>query len=226
MKKFIKVLSLFLIVGVLLCGCDNEEKKVEENKPQEVETNYEKNITTTEVSMFTGEFGDKYVVLKSTNNNDIPVYINYSFEMFDSNKEKMYNKEVLVRVGSHDVAYVVAIQDLEEKSFDSYTYTYKVLDDKLEGYDLIKNGVKLESKNTGSKVVVTFNNTGNRTTTAYAYVFFYKNNKLVAVKDAISYNLVPFKIDNVDVDYPIKTVNEKISFDKIAVVLNEVSTEL
>jgi uncharacterized protein YcfL len=228
MKKYLKLFSLFLIIGLVLCGCAKDEEEVTEldNPPVVEENNLEKNITTSEVSMFTGEFSDKCVVLMSKNDNDKPVYINYSFEMFDKNKRKLYNKEVYVRVGSKDSAYVVAIQDLEEESFDSYSYTFKVLEDKLNDYDIIKNGIKTEYKDTGKNIVVTFNNIGKRTTTAYGLVFFYKNNKLVAVKNVESYYLVPYKIDNIDVTYPIKTVSERILFDRVDFILNEVSTEL
>ena len=51
--------------------------------------------------------------------------------MYDKNKTKLYNKEVYIRVGKKDSAYVVAAQDLEEPSFDSYSYQMNVLDDEL-----------------------------------------------------------------------------------------------
>ncbi len=226
MKKILKLFSLMLITCLIFTGCEKDEDPNPETPIVDENEQVEKKIHTTEVSMFNGEFNDKYVVLKVQNDNDKPVYLNYSFEMFDKNKIKLYNKEVYVRVGSKDSAYVVAIQDLEEKSFNSYTYTMKVQKDKLEDYDLIKSNIKVDYSNNGKEIIVNLNNIGNRTTTAYALVFFYKNNSLVAVKDATSYNLVPYKVDNISVSYPIKTIKEKISFDKVQVVLNEVSTEL
>ena len=91
--------------------------------------------------MFNGEFNDKTVVLKVNNDNTKPLYLQYSFEMYDKNKIKLYNKEVFVRVGKKDSAYVVAAQDLEEPSFDSYSYQMNVLDDELLDYDLIKSKI-------------------------------------------------------------------------------------
>lgn len=226
MKKYIKLFSLLLITCLIISGCTKDEEPLPEKPVGNENEKVEEKIHTSEVSMFNGEFNDKYVVLKVQNDNDKPVYLNYSFEMFDKNKVKLYNKEVYVRVGSKDSAYVVAVQDLEESSFDSYTYTMKVQKDKLEDYENIKNNVKVDYTNNGKEISVSFNNVGNRTTTVYGLVFFYKNNTLVAVKEATSYNLVPYKVDNISVSYPIKTIKEKISFDKVQVVINEVSTEL
>ena len=153
-------------------------------------------------------------------------YQNYSFEVFNKNKDKLYNKEVNVRVGSKDEAYVVAIQDLEEPSFDSYIYTMNVLSDKLDDYGIIKGNIKSDYNNDGKNIVVSLSNTGNRTTTVYGLLFFFKDNRMVAVKEATSYNLIPYKTDNIKVTYPLKTVTNKISFDKVSLVVNEVSTEL
>ena len=75
-------------------------------------------------------------------------------------------------------------------------------------------------------LIVTVNNVGKKTTTAYDLLLFYKNGSLVAVKDVISYNIIPYKIDNIEVDYPILKVNQRISYDRIELVVNEVSTEL
>lgn len=225
MKKIIKISCLLFVFLFVVCACKNDGEVVEE-KPIETETSEEKKITTSEVRLFNGEFNDKTVVLKVQNDNDKPVYLNYSFEMYDKNKTKLYNKEVYVRVGKKDSAYVVAAQDLEEPSFDSYSYKMNVLKEELLDYDLIKSNIKISYQDSKKNLIVTVNNVGNRTTTAYGLLLFYKNGSLVAVKDVISYNIIPYKIDNIEVDYPILKVNQRIDYDRIELVVNEVSTEL
>lgn len=230
MKKLFKLVSVLLICLFVVCGCKDkpapEEPGGDTPNPDNTEVELEKNIKTNEVGFFNGEFNDKTIVLRVENNNNKPVYLNYSFEVFDKNKEKLYNKEVYVRVGSMNGAYVVAIQDLEEKSFDSYTYKMTVLKEDLDDYDEIKQGIKSEYTNNGKEIVVSFNNTGIRTTTVYGWLFFYRNNSLVAVKEVTSYNLIPYKVDNISVSYPIKTIGNLIQFDKVQLITNEVSTEL
>ena len=227
MKKFIKVISLLFILVFVVCACKKNEEVPKEEKPVETDTSKEEDkITTSEVRMFNGEFNDKYVVLKVQNDNDKPVYLHYSFEMYDKNKSKLYNKEVYVRVGKKDSAYVVAAQDLEEPSFDSYSYKMDVLKDELTDYDNIKGNIKISHQDTGKNLIVTINNVGNRTTTAYGLLLFYKSGALVAVKDVVSYNIIPYKIDNIEVYYPLLKVNQRISYDRIELVVNEVSTEL
>ena len=226
MKKFIKVICLVLICGLMLCACKEEKLPVEEPKEEDKNVQIEKNIKNSEVRLFYGEFNDRTVVLKVQNNNNKPVYLNYSFEMYDSSMNKLFNKEVYVRVGRNDSAYVVAIQDLEEPTFNSYSYKMSVLDEELVDYDDIKRGVKVSYRNDVSKLITTFENKGNRTTTAYGLFLFYKNNSLVAVKDAISYNLVPYNTEDVIVEYPLMKIDKRIDFDSIELVVNEVSTEL
>lgn len=233
MKRLLKVFSIVLICLLVVCGCNDELEGeefnlIEKEKEPIIDqnTDLEKLIATNEVAFFNGEFNDKTIVLKVQNNNSRPVYLNYSFEVFDKSKTKLYNKEVYVRVGSNNVAYVIAIQDLEESTFDSYTYKMTVLKDKLENYDSIKSGIKSDYSDNGKSITATFTNNGNRTTTVYGWLFFYKDNKIVAVKDATSYNLTPSKTNNVKVDYPIKTVKKKIPFDRVNLIVNEVSTEL
>ena len=128
MKKFIKVLSIIFLFSFVICACKNEEEPPIEEPPEKTESTELKNIKTTEVRMFNGEFNDKTVVLKVNNDNTKPLYLQYSFEMYDKNKIKLYNKEVFVRVGKKDSAYVVAIQDQEESSFESYSYSVTVLE--------------------------------------------------------------------------------------------------
>ncbi len=232
MKKIIKLFSVILICLLMICGC--KDKPVEEdpnNDPAQPpidnnQTDLSKNIVTNELALFNGEFNDRTIVLKVQNNNTKPVYLNYSFEVYDKNKQKLYNKEVYVRVGAKDSAYVVAIQDLEEKSFESYSYNMTVLKDELEEYGNIKHGIKSDFKDNGKEIIVSLSNTGTRTTTVYGWLLFYNNNKLVAVKEVISYNLIPYKTDNISVSYPIKTITTKIPFDKVYFEVNEVSTEL
>ena len=226
-----KIFVLIFICLLVLCGCGKEEvvdSPVDDNTPNQTnkDTSLEKNIITSEVALFNGEFNDRNIVLKVRNNNDKPVYLNYAFEVFDKNKTKLYNKEVNVRVGSNDEAYVVAIQDLEESSFETYTYKMNILDEKLEDYSLIKGSIKSDYTNDGKSIIVTFSNTGTRVTTVYGLLFFYKGNSLVAVKDVTSYNLIPYKVDNIKVSYPLKSVSKIISFDNVKLVVNEVSTEL
>lgn len=229
MRRVIKICSILLICLFMICGCnDNQEEytPTSSDDPIVPETSLESNIKTSEVALFNGEFNDKTIVLKVRNDNNRPVYLNYSFEVFDKNKRKLYNKEEYVRVGSMNAAYVVAIQDLEESPFETYTYKMTVLDDELQDYDLIKDSIKSDYINDGKSIIVSYNNIGKRTTDVYGWLFFYNNNKLVAVKDAKVYNLTPFKTDSVSVTYPIKTVNKKIAFDRVELITNEVSTEL
>ena len=226
MKKIIKISCLLLVFLFIVCACKNEDEVVDEPPVEKETNNLEKKITTNEVRLFNGEFNDRTVVLKVQNENDKPVYLHYSFEMYDKNKTKLYNKEVYIRVGKKDSAYVVSAQDLEEPSFDSYSYQMNVLDDELLDYDLIKSNIKISYQDNKKNLIVTVNNVGKKTTTAYGLLLFYKNGSLVAVKDVISYNIIPYKIDNIEVDYPILKVNQRISYDRIELVVNEVSTEL
>ena len=226
MKKFIKVLSIIFLFSFVICACKNEEEPPIEEPPEKTESTELKNIKTTEVRMFNGEFNDKTVVLKVNNDNTKQLYLQYSFEMYDKNKIKLYNKEVFVRVGKKDSAYVVAIQDQEESSFESYSYSVTVLDDELVDYDIIKYNIKSSYQDNGKTIIATLSNQGKRTTTAYGLLLFYKSNSLVAVKTATAYNLLPYQSESIEVDYPIIKINQRISYDRIEFVVNEVSTEL
>lgn len=223
MKKFLKIISLVIISCLIICGCEKEEDFYEN---EDVYNELINNIDTNEIGFFNGEYNDKNIVLETKNNNNKPLYLNYSFEVFDKNKNKLFNKEVIVRVGTKDKAYVIGIQDLEEPSFDSYTYTVSILNEELDDYDSIKNSIKADYNDNGKKIIVTFNNTGSRRTTVYGVLLFYKSKKLVAVKEVTAFNLKPHNVEEMKVDYPIKKENQKISFDKIDFVVNEVSHEL
>ena len=224
MKKFLKIISLVIISCLIICGCENEE--ITSNEEEKNNNELISNIDTSEVGFFNGEYNDKNIVLKAKNNNNKPLYLNYSFEVFDKKKNKLFNKEVIVRVGAKDSAYVIGIQDLEEPSFDSYSYTISILNEELDDYEIVKRNIKADYTDNGKKITVTFNNTGSRRTTVYGVLLFYKSKKLVAVKEVIAYNLTPHNTDEIKVDYPIKKENQKISFDKIELVVNEVSHEL
>ena len=69
MKKFIKVVSILLILGFAICACKNEVEPPKEEPEEKTESTELKNIKTTEVRMFNGEFNDKTVVLKVNNDN-------------------------------------------------------------------------------------------------------------------------------------------------------------
>ena len=226
MKSFLKVISLIIAMSLILCGCDNEVVNPEENISETESNKIIDNIETSEVGFFNGEYNDKNIVLKVNNNNNKPVYLNYSFEVFDNKKNKLFNKEVIVRVGAKDSAYVIGIQDLEEPSFDSYSYKISLLNESLDDYESIKKTIKADYNDNGKIIKLTFNNTGYRSTTVYGVLLFYKSKKLVAVKEVTAYNLKPHNVEEIKVDYPIKKANQKISFDKIEFVVNEVSTEL
>ena len=128
MKKIIKVITLIIISCLIICGCEKEEDFYEND---DVYNELINNIDTNEIGFFNGEYNDKNIVLETKNNNNKPLYLNYSFEVFDKNKNKLFNKEVIVRVGTKDKAYVIGIQDLEEPSFDSYTYTISILNEEI-----------------------------------------------------------------------------------------------
>jgi uncharacterized protein YcfL len=234
MKRILKLFSIVLIVILLLGGCEKEEEKNNnENKVDNTKIKEEQekinlldNIVTKKVAFFNGEFNDKTIILEAKNNNNRPLYLHYSFEVYDKSKVKLFNKEVIVRVGSNSSAYVVAVQDLEESSFDYYSYKVDILNDKLDDYNSIKREIKSGFNDNGKEIVVSFNNTGIRTTTVYGLLFFYKNNNIVAIKNVKSYNLMPYQTNYIKVSYPIRKINKKISFDTVKLVVNEVSTEL
>jgi ABC-type glycerol-3-phosphate transport system substrate-binding protein len=229
MKKIIKVFGLMLIICLFVSGCgkDNNGENGEGSTSKEnAQKQVEGKLSATEVGFFNGEFKEKTVVLKIENGNKKPVYVNVSFEMYDEAGTMLYNKEVYVRVGANNSAYAVAIQDAEEPTFASYKYTLKNMDETLEDYEKIYNGIKYTYNDNGRHVTVTYTNDGKRTTTVYGLVMYYKNNNLVAVVEATEYNLMPTSVRDVEVRYPIETVTKKISFDRFEVVLNEVSTEL
>ena len=232
MKRFLKIFSI-LLIAILLFGCTKEEENNNDNeidntkiKEQQEKINLLDNIVSKKVAFFDGEFNDRTVILEAKNNNNRPVYLHYSFELYNKDKVKLYNKEVIVRVGSNSTSYVVAIQDIEEPPFYSYTYKVDVLNDKLDDYNSIKSQIKSSYNDNGKEIVVSFNNAGIRTTTVYGLLLFYKDSKVVAVKNVESYNLMPYQTSNVKVSYPIKTISKKIPFDEIKLVVNEVSTEL
>ena len=225
MKRLFKISILFLCIFMIL-GCKKDEPiEPEPDKPVEKE-DLSKKISIEDMGIFDGEYGERDGLLKVSNGNNKAVMANIYVTVYDSSKKATNTKNLYVRLGASSSAYVVIRQDFEEPKFYSYDYTVSVSDEELEDYLSIYRGMDVTYKDTGSKIEVNFKNNGSKLTTAYALVLFYSNNKVVAVSDATAYNMMPMNFQQVVVNYPMKTVDTKISFDRVYVTLNEVSTEL
>ena len=141
--------------------------------------------------------------------------------MYNSSKALIYSKDELVRVGSYKSAYAIGRQDPEENKFDSFSYNVEVRKEKINDYDETISSARASGKNDGSNIIVSLSNMGNRTTNIYGLVIFYNNGKIVEIKDATAYNVMPTGVRDVTVEYPYN-----LSFSKFEVIVNEVGTEL
>ena len=230
MKKIFKVFGLLLVICLFVCACgkngENGENGSGESKEEAKNKVIEGKLSATEEGFFKGEFNEQTIVLKVTNGNKNPVYVNVAFEMYNAEEVMMYNKDVYVRVGANASAYAVFIKDSEDEEFASYKYELKNMNEELKDYGSILSGITYTFNDNGRHITVSYTNDGKRTTNVYGYVLYYKNNALVAVVEANYFNLMPTSTKEVEVRYPIRTVTSKIQFDRFEVVLNEVSTEL
>ena len=229
MKRLFKISLLLVVCFMLVVGCKKKpvEDPVEEPTPVDnIKEELNKKVVIEDLGVFDGELGERDGLLKITNNNDVAVYVRVSLEMLDSNKNVINTKEKYVRVGKNNSAYVVIRQEYDEAKYASYTYTSEIDEEKIEDYDSIFKKIDISYKETSDNIVVSVINKGNRTTTVYGLLIFYKNNKIVAVSEATEYNLMHTSTRNIEVRYPLEKIGKKISYDRIYLVLNEVSTEL
>ena len=228
MKKIIKLFFVIIFCLFVITGCNDDvvpDDNKEENKTSEYD-NYNKNIGIVSLGKYEGEFGYKFAIYKINNENIIPLYVNLSFQLYNSNKVMLYNRDMTVRVGANTSAYAIVRQDIDEDPFDSIGYTYEVRKEELKDYFAAYSSIRVSGIDTGKNIKVNISNQGNRTISAYGLVFFYKGGTIVEVLEANYINLMPTGVQEVIVDYPLKKANTKISFDKFEVVLNEVGTEL
>ncbi len=228
MKKKTLVLLIILVLCISLSACkkDEEEKeKVPEAKTNE-KIDLKKNVSIQDVGYVVGNYDDRHVIVKVSNNNDRAIYVDVKFSYRDSNGNQLDERNVYVRVGAHKTAYAIDEFYVEDVYFDNYKYDFDVSLEKLDDYETIYNNMKVNYVDTGSKVNVTITNNGNRTSTVKAWVLFRKDGKVVALNSVSEYNLTPGNTKTQSINYPHKTNSILIPFDRIEVVLNEISTEL
>ena len=222
MKKIVKILVVILLAVFVVTGCNNEEEGGNNQQPKTSEyDDYNKNIEVANLGKYDGEFDIRFAVLKISNYNSVPVYVDAHYEMYDSNKSVMYTKDVLLRVPANRAVYAIARQDPEEETFNSFSYNVKVREEKISDYDEVFNNISISGRNDGNNIIVNVSNKSKRTTNIYGLVIFYRSSKIVEIKEANEYNLMPTSVRDITVEYPYN-----INFDKFEVVLNEVGTEL
>lgn len=227
-----KKILLFLLIIIMcfgLCSCKKEEEIIND-KPNEdkidEKVDIRKNITLQDIGLIVGEYSHKYTVIKVSNSNDRAIYVDVKLTYYNNNNEVVDNKNVYVRVGSKKSAYAIYESFYEDPDFSTYKYDFDVSTEKLESYESIYNNVKVTYIDTGKGIDIDFLNNGNVNTTASAYVLFRNNGNIVAINEVTEYDLMPLSKKTKSISYPYKNSKKLISYDRIEVVLNEVSTEL
>lgn len=227
MKKILIIL-LMIFMCFNLSACKDEEEENKEEKPVVVDETVDirKNITLQDVGLVIGEYSNRYTVIRVNNSNDRAIYVDVKITYFDNNGSQVDARDVYVRVGAHRSAYAINRMFSEDVSFTSYKYDFDVSAEKLEDYESIYNNMSVTYVDNNNSVKIKFTNKGNRTSTVSAYVFFRSNGNIVAINDVTEYNLTPNTSKEQTISYPYKTYSTFIPFDRIEVILNEVSTEI
>lgn len=229
MKNKLLIICLLLISCFCLYSCGKEDEEEIIEKPDVIvseKDDIKSKINLQNVGLVIGEYSNRYTVIKVNNGNDRAIYVDVKITYYDASGNEVDMRDVYVRVGSFRSAYAVDRMFAEDVDFATYKYDFDVSTEKLREYETIYNNMKVTYVDTGKNVNINFNNIGDRPTTVSVYVFFKKDGNIVAVSDATEYNLPASNIKTQVIDYPHKTANILIPFDKIEVVLNEVSTEL
>ena len=229
MKKFLLIIVLFMCFNLTACKKDNEEEK-EPGVPSVVDdsekVDIRSKVSVQEIGVIVGEYSNRFTVARVNNNNDRAIYVDVKISYYDNKGQLTDTRNVYVRVGAHRSAYAVDRMFAEDVSFSSYKFDFDVSLETLEDYESIYDGIKVTYVDTGKGVDVNFANNGKRTTTATAYIFFRKDGKIVSVNEVKEFNITPGSKKTQKITYPYKTYSTLIPFDRIELILNEVSTEL
>ena len=226
MKKIISIIFICLLCFCMV-GCNEEETEtnITIDTPINIEsTELKKLVSVQDLGFIGGEYNRGLLLFKISNNNSKAVTVTINVEYFDSNGMKIDSSEVNVRVSSNRGAYGL-IRMYEEKSpFSTYKYDFSVKS--LENYDNIYSNVNVYYSNSNGKINIKTTNNSSRVTTATVFVIFYNSGKIVDVKDYKEYDVTSGNSKTGSVDYPMQTAKSKMSFNRVDVVLNEVTNEL
>lgn len=228
MKKIISVLFIALLC-LCLFGCKKDEEIIsntsELDKPINSETvELKKKVSIKDLGYIPGEYGLGLILFKVSNGNSKSVKVTINIEYYDSSKNKIDSDVIYARVGVNRATYTIMRMYPEKQQFDSYNYTFSVSPD--DGYEEIFSKVGVLYSNTNGKITVKTTNNSTRVTTATIYAVFYNSGKIVDVKDYTEYDITSGSSKIGIIEHPVDKNGKKMKFDKVEVVLEQVSTDL
>ena len=229
MKKIIKLLCVLLLV-ISLFGCKKDDEEIiggnsEIDKPINNENvELKKSVIVQDLGYIPGEYEIGLILFKVSNNNTKDVKVTINIEYYDSSNRKIDSDEIYVRVGNNKATYAMMRMYVDKEPFSSYKFTYSVKSD--EGYSDIYSKVGVLYSNSNGKVTIKTTNNSSRVTTATVYVIFYNSGKIIDVKDYKEYDVTSGSAKSGSVDYPVDRKGKKMKFDKVEVVLEQVTTDL
>lgn len=233
-----KIKAVFLIIFItlfgifLLTGCSDDNKKTDSKKvnsttsissnkktktKEEIKANIEKEVLGITQS------GDYVIKLK--NQNDTQVYIeSISVRFFDKNgnfakKESTDDSYFCIPANSELVTYVWGYnQDFEKYSKSEIEL---MLGDPF--YTYYTENFEIKSNDTDEEIAITITNNNNSDLDCIKVnVAFFKEGKIVGIESGLSYEEgITSKggIAYINVDYPLNTDYEEVSFDEFKVYL-------
>lgn len=224
-KKVFKLLVLLFVICFVFYGCKKKQQvdptpqvdpidvidPVDDDTPKEEKLTDK--VTIEDNGYVAGENGNKYALLKIMNRNSIPVTVIVDIKYNNGTTEKLS-----ILVGVNKYSYVIA---KNTKDTIAYDYTFDAAKDAFEDYNNIYNAIKLGCTNTGTNLILTIENNSTQTINPKVLMFFKKNDEIVAVKEVKVDNIAATDVKKETIEYPVGSGQEKISFDKVQVLLNE-----
>lgn len=228
MKKIVSFV-LVLLVCFSLYGCKKEEVIVDDdseiNKPINSENiELKKLVAVQDLGYIPGEYELGLILFKVSNSNSKSVRVNINIEYYDPANNKIDSDEIYARVGTNRATYTMVRMYPEKQKFNSYKYTYSVTPD--DGYEEMFSKVGVLYSKSNGKVSIKTTNSSSRVTTAVIYVVFYNSGKIIDVKDYYEYDVTSGSSKTGTVDFPVDKYGRKMAFDKVEVILEQVSTDL
>ncbi len=233
MKRLTKILAILFISLLVLSGCGKKkEKVVEDPTPIDVnpitdveetkkEVDLTEKVTVEDIGFVDGEKGAKYSVLKVMNRNSVPASVTVTIKYNTGDTE-----DVTVIAGSNKYVYVVGKKAGTNENIESYEYTFNIKKEEFEDYNSVYSAIVLNCSNSGTNLIMTIENNSMRKINANVIMFFYKDGNMVALKEITETGIMSTDVKKDVVEFPLKNDTEKIPFDKVSVLLNEIHNEL
>lgn len=231
-KKIIILLSVLLLILFCFTGC-NSNKNNDDSSNSQINQENQKSKNSSEgkkqeklnnIEMESAELKDRSILIKLKNNNDKDIKSLIIKTLFyDENNEVVGTAETSFRVIKSKAE--VAVCAVESYDVPQNYSTYEIKLDIDSSYIENENGyadkIKITSKDTGEKIMVTATNESDVKLNKLAIgVVFYNEGIPVGYSDETQYEVEPNDTEYYNIIYPYDKNYDTIKFDEFKIFVN------